>query len=36
MNYILEGLDCAHCAAKIERELNKIEGLEPVSVNFAA
>ncbi|MGB3933339.1 MAG: heavy metal translocating P-type ATPase, partial [bacterium] len=35
MHYVLEGLDCAHCAAKIERELNKIEGIGPVSVNFA-
>lgn len=36
MHYLLEGLDCPHCAAKIERELNKIEGIGPVSVNFAA
>ena len=24
---ILEGLDCANCAAKIEDEVNKINGL---------
>ncbi|MBO8128503.1 MAG: cadmium-translocating P-type ATPase [Peptococcaceae bacterium] len=35
MKYILEGLDCANCAAKIERELNKVEGLSNASVNFA-
>ncbi|NLJ33505.1 MAG: cadmium-translocating P-type ATPase [Firmicutes bacterium] len=35
MRYILDKLDCAHCAAKIEREINKIEGIEPVSINFA-
>ncbi|MBA2133923.1 heavy metal translocating P-type ATPase [Capillibacterium thermochitinicola] len=35
MRYTLEGLDCANCAAKIERELQKIPGLENVKVNFA-
>lgn len=35
MRCILEGLDCANCAAKIERELSKIPGLEEVKVNFA-
>jgi len=35
MRYILEGLDCASCAAKIEKELRKIKGLEHVTVNFA-
>ena len=35
MRYILEGLDCAHCAAKIEMALRKTSGLEEVSVNFA-
>ena len=34
MRYILNGLDCPNCAAKIERELRKIEGLEKASVNF--
>jgi len=32
--YKLEGLDCPNCAAKLERELRKIEGLSEVSVNF--
>ena len=35
MRYILEGLDCAHCAAKIEDALRKTSGLEDVTVNFA-
>ena len=34
MRYALAGLDCPNCAAKIERELRKVEGLENVSVNF--
>lgn len=35
MRYILEGLDCAHCAAKIETALRKTDGLEEVTVSFA-
>lgn len=35
MTYILEGLDCPSCAAKIENEIKKIEGLSDISVNFA-
>lgn len=34
MRYLLEGLDCPNCAAKIERELRKIEGLEAITINF--
>ena len=34
MRYSLVGLDCPNCAAKIERELRKIKGLEEVNVNF--
>lgn len=33
--FILEGLSCAHCAAKIEENLNKISGVASASVNFA-
>lgn len=36
MVYRLEGLDCPNCAAKLERELKKIEGLSDVCINFAA
>ncbi|HWQ71814.1 MAG TPA: heavy metal translocating P-type ATPase [Desulfitobacteriaceae bacterium] len=34
MRYSTEGLDCPNCAAKIERELRKVKGLENVTVNF--
>lgn len=27
-------LDCANCAAKVERALNKIDGINSASVNF--
>lgn len=30
----LEGLDCAHCAAKIEERVSKLEGVKSVVVNF--
>lgn len=32
--FILEELDCANCAAKIEEGVKKIEGIENASVNF--
>ena len=32
--YVLEGLNCAHCAAKIENEVRKINGVTSASVNF--
>lgn len=34
MRYALVGLDCPNCAAKLERELRKVKGLEDVKVNF--
>ena len=30
----LEGLNCAHCAAKIEEKSWKIEGVKSVMINF--
>ena len=30
----LENLDCANCAAKMERAIGKLEGVESASVNF--
>lgn len=30
----LEDLDCANCAAKLEKNLNKIEGIDHASVVF--
>lgn len=31
---ILEGLDCANCAAKIEKKVNEINGIDSASMNF--
>ena len=28
------GLDCANCAVELERKVQKIKGIESVSVNF--
>ena len=33
-SFKLTGLDCAHCAAKIEGAIAKLEGVTAVSVNF--
>ena len=33
-NYILEDLDCANCAAKIEEAIKKVEGVKECSVSF--
>ena len=30
----LEGLDCANCAAKIENEVKKIDGLDEANLSF--
>ena len=30
----LEGWDCAHCAAKIEEKVSKLEGVKSVVINF--
>ena len=30
----LEELDCAHCAAKMQDAIAKIEGVKAVSINF--
>lgn len=30
----LEGLDCANCAAKIERAINELDGVKSATVNF--
>ncbi|MDS0525022.1 heavy metal translocating P-type ATPase [Clostridium sp. SHJSY1] len=32
--FIIEGLDCANCAAKIEEKVGKIEGISSANVNF--
>lgn len=33
-NYRLEDLDCANCAAKMERAVAKIDGVDSVSISF--
>jgi len=33
-SYRLEGLDCADCAAKLERKLSSIDGMKSATVNF--
>jgi copper chaperone CopZ len=30
----LQDLDCAHCAAKMELAISKLEGVNSVSINF--
>ncbi len=30
----IKGLDCANCAAELERVLQKLEGIESVNINF--
>ncbi|MGB4985273.1 MAG: heavy-metal-associated domain-containing protein [Erysipelotrichaceae bacterium] len=30
----LEGLDCAHCASKIEEKISKNEGVKSARLNF--
>ncbi len=32
--YTTDGLCCAHCAAKIEAEISKLEGVDKANVNF--
>lgn len=32
----VEDLDCAHCAAKLEDALNKVNGVNKATVNFLA
>ena len=32
--YKINGLDCANCAAKVERAIGKLDGVNSASVNF--
>ena len=34
--FTIEDLDCAHCAAKIEEEIKKTDGVIYINVNFLA
>lgn len=33
-NFKIKGLDCANCAAELERTIKKIEGINEVSISF--
>ena len=34
--FVLEDLDCAHCAARMEESIRKLPGVTDASVNFIA
>ena len=34
LRYDIKGLDCAHCAAKMEEGIKKLEGVIDVSISF--
>ena len=34
LNFKIEGLDCDNCAAALERELNKVDGVEKATISF--
>lgn len=34
ITYRLDGLECANCASKIEKAINKLDEVESASVNF--
>ena len=33
-NFKIKGLDCANCAAELEREISKIDGIDSALINF--
>ena len=35
-NFKLEGLDCANCAVKIEKNVKKLDGVKDATVSFFA
>ena len=34
LNYKITGIDCPNCAAKLERKLGKIDGVQLAALNF--
>ena len=32
--YMLEDLDCANCAAKMEKAVSQLDGIQEASINF--
>ena len=35
-NFKIKGLDCANCAAELERAISKVKGVEKVTISFMA
>lgn len=35
-SYMLDEIDCAHCAAKLEDAIKKVDGVKNASINFFA
>ncbi len=33
-NFEIKGIDCANCAAELEREINKVDGIKEATINF--
>ena len=33
-NFKIKGLDCANCAAELEREIQKVDGIDNAVINF--
>ena len=34
--YKIKGIDCANCAAQLENDIRKVEGVESISISFMA
>ncbi len=32
--FTIKGLDCANCAAELERSIKKLEGIKNININF--
>lgn len=32
--YLMQNIDCANCAAKMEEKISRIDGVDNVSINF--
>lgn len=32
--YVIDGIDCANCAMKLEDKINRIKGVKEASINF--
>ena len=35
-NFKIQGIDCANCALELERQINKVEGVDTATINFMA